>query len=160
MPPPVILHSNDNSRTNTMTSISAATPRSGESSFTLATTMSRTNTMTSNFDEGDEDTQFGRVYQKLRTACDNCNTSIPQITQLLRDQLEILRRELDMDHPRYRALVDLIEKSNDVQQVTIPLGKRLYLMPPQDSYTRGQPEFWQHCMGFVKVCPPISTSRK
>ncbi|KAH3970142.1 hypothetical protein HBI49_114050 [Parastagonospora nodorum] len=151
MPPPVILHSNDNSRTNTMTSISAATPRSGESSFTLATTMSRSNTMTSNFDEGDEDTQFGRVYQKLRTACDNCNTSIPQITQLLRDQLEILRRELDMDHPRYRALVDLIEKSNDVQQVTIPLGKRLYLMPPQDSYTRGQPEFWQHCMGFIKA---------
>jgi hypothetical protein len=151
MPPPVILHSNDNSRSNTLTSISAATPRSGESTFTLATTMSRSNTMTSNFDESDEDTQFGRVYQRLRNACDSCNTSIPQITQLLKEQLDILRRELDVEHPRIRALVDLIEKSNEVQQVTIPLARRLYQMQPQDSYTRGQPEFWQHCMGFIKV---------
>lgn len=156
MPPTVILHSNDTSRTNTLTSISAATPRSGESAFTLATTMSRSNTLTSNFDEGDEDTQFGRVYQKLRNACDSCNTSIPQITQLLKEQLEILRRELDLEHPRIRALVDLIEKSNEVQQMTIPLARRLSQMQPQDSYTRGQPEFWQHCMGFIKVRFSIS----
>jgi hypothetical protein len=152
MPPPVILHSNDTSRTNTLTSISTATPRSGESAFTLATTMSRTNTLTSNFDEGDDDAQFGRVYQKLRYACDSCNTSIPQITQLLKELLESLRRELDLEHPRIRALVDLIEKSNEVQQMTIPLARRLSQMQPQDSYTRGQPEFWQHCMGFVTVC--------
>jgi hypothetical protein len=157
MPPPVILHSNENSRTNTMTSITAATPRSGESSFTLGTAMSsRSNTMTSTFDEGDEDTQFGRVYQKLRNACDSCNTSIPQITQLLKSQLDGLRRELDVEHPRIRALADLIEKSNEVQQVTIPLARRLYQMQPQDSYTRGQPEFWQHCMGFIKVRLPPS----
>jgi hypothetical protein len=154
MPPPVILHSNDNSRSNTLTSISAATPRSGDSSFTLATTMSRSSTMTSNFDEGDEDTQFGRVYQKLRNACDSCNASIPQITQLLREQLELLRREIDVEHPRIRALADLIDKSNEVQQVTMPLSRRLYQMQPQDSYTRSQPEFWQHCMGFIKVCLP------
>jgi hypothetical protein len=160
MPPPVILHSNENSRTNTLTSISAATPRSGESAFTLATTMSRSNTMTSNFDEGDEDTQFGRVYQRLRNACDSCNTSIPQITQLLREQLDVLRRELDMEHPRIRALADLIEKSNEVQQVTMPLGRRLYQMQPQDSYTRGQPEFWQHCMGFIKVRCPFRSFRE
>jgi hypothetical protein len=152
MPPTVVLHSNDNSRSNTLTSISAATPRSGDSSFTLATTMSsRSNTLTSTFDEGDEDAQFGRVYQKLRNACDSCNTSIPQITQLLKEQLDSLRRELDVDHPRFRALVDLIEKSNEVQQVTMPLARRLYQMQPQDSFTRGQPEFWQHCMGFIKV---------
>jgi hypothetical protein len=110
--------------------------------------------MTSNFDEGDEDTQFGRVYQKLRNACDSCNASIPQITQLLREQLELLRREIDVEHPRIRALADLIDKSNEVQQVTIPLSRRLYQMQPQDSYTRSQPEFWQHCMGFIKVCLP------
>jgi len=151
MPPPVILHSNDTSRTNTLTSISTATPRSGESSFTLATTMSRSNTLTSSFDETDEDTQFGRVYQRLRNACDSCNASIPQISQLLKDQLVNLRRELDMEHPRIRALVDLIEKSNEVQQMTLPLARRLGQMQPQDSYTRDQPEFWQHCMGFIKV---------
>ncbi|KAH7389558.1 RAM signaling pathway protein-domain-containing protein [Phaeosphaeria sp. MPI-PUGE-AT-0046c] len=151
MPPPVILHSTDTSRSNTMTSITAATPRSGESNFTLATTMSRSNTMTSNFDESDEDTQFGRVYQKLRTACDSCNTSIPQISQLLREQLDALRRELDVEHPRIRAMADLIEKSNEIQHITVPLARRLYQMQPQDSYTRGQPEFWQHCMGFIKA---------
>ncbi|KAF2833692.1 hypothetical protein CC86DRAFT_365523 [Ophiobolus disseminans] len=152
MPPPVVLHSNDNSRTNTLTSVvSAATPRSGESMFTMATTMSRSNTLTSNFDEGDEDSQFSRVYHKLRNACDSCNTSIPQITQLLKDQLDNLRRELDVDHPRIRALVDLIEKSNEVQQIMVPFSGRLGLMQLQDSYTRGQPEFWQNCMGFIKA---------
>jgi hypothetical protein len=155
MPPTVILHSNDYSRTNTLSSISAATPRSGESTFSMVPTMSRSNTLTSNFDEGDEDTQFGRVYQRLRNACDSCNTSIPQITQLLKEQLDNLRRELDLEHPRIRALVGLIEKSNEVQQMTIPLARRLAQMQPQDSYTRGQPEFWQHCMGFIKVCLPL-----
>jgi hypothetical protein len=151
MPPSVILHSNGNSRTNTMTSISAATPRSGESFLTLAPAMSRSNTLTSTFDEPDDDVQFGRVYQKLRHACDSCNISIPQITQLLREQLDVLRRELDVEHPRVRALVSLIDKSNEVQQMTIPLAGRLSKMQLKDSYTRGQPEFWQQCMGFIKV---------
>ena len=152
VPPPVILHSNDNSRTNTMTSISAATPRSGESFSTLATNMTRTNTMTSNFDESDEDVQFDRVYQRLRTASESCRTSMPQITRLLRDQFEALRRDLDSDHPRIKTLASLIDKSNEVQQMTIPLASRLSQMQLKDSYTRSQAEFWQQCMGFIKVC--------
>lgn len=121
IPPPVILHSNENSRTNTMTSLSAATPRSGESFSTLATNMTRTNTMTSTFEESDEDAQFDRVYQKLRNASESCRTSIPQITRLLRERFDVLRRDLDSDHPRIKALAGLIEKSNEVQQMTIPL---------------------------------------
>lgn len=152
IPPPVILHSNDNSRTNTMTSISAATPRSGESFSTLATNMTRTNTMTSNFDESDEDVQFDRVYQKLRNASESCRTSMPQITRLLREQFDVLRRDLDSDHPRVKTLAGLIDKSNEVQQMTIPLASRLSQMQLKDSYTRSQPEFWQQCMGFIKVC--------
>jgi hypothetical protein len=151
IPPPVILHSNDNSRTNTMTSISAATPRSGESFSTLATNMTRTNTMTSNFDESDEDAQFDRVYQKLRNASESCRTSIPQITRLLREQFDVLRRDLESDHPRIKALAGLIDKSNEVQQMTVPLASRLSQMQLKDSYTRGQAEFWQQCMGFIKV---------
>lgn len=156
MPPPVILHSTDTSRSNTMTSLTAATPRSGDSNFTLATTMSRSNTMNSNFDESDEDTQFGRVYQKLRTACDSCNSTVPQITKLLREQLDALRREMDMEHPRIRAMADLIEKSNDIQHITVPLSRRLFQMQPQDSHTRSQPEFWQHCMGLMKVSSHVA----
>lgn len=151
IPPPVILHSNDNSRTNTMTSLSAATPRSGESFSTLATNMTRTNTMTSTYDEADEDAQFDRVYQRLRNASESCRTSIPQITRLLREQFDVLHRDLDSDHPRIKALAGLIEKSNEVQQMTIPLASRLSQMQLKDSYTRGSPEFWQQCIGFIKV---------
>lgn len=151
VPPPVVLHSNDNSRTNTMTSISAATPRSGESFSTLTTNTTRTNTMTSNFDESDEDMQFDRVYQKLRIASESCRNSIPQITRLLREQFDVLRRNLDSDHPRIKALAGLIEKSNEVQQMTMPLASRLSQMQLRDSYTRSQAEFWQQCMGFIKV---------
>jgi hypothetical protein len=158
IPPPVILHSNDNSRTNTMTSISAATPRSGESFSTLATNMTRTNTMTSNFDESDEDAQFDRVYQKLRNASESCRTSIPQITRLLREQFDVLRRDLESDHPRIKALAGLIDKSNEVQQMTVPLASRLSQMQLKDSYTRGQAEFWQQCMGFIKAWGELATA--
>jgi hypothetical protein len=152
MPPPVVLHSTDSSRNNTMTSISAATPRSGETFSTAAPLMSRSNTMTSNSDDVDDDAQFGRVYQKLRFACDSCNIYVPQITQLLITQLDVLRRELDLEHPRVRALGGLINKSNEVQQMTMPLAVRLSQMQLKDSYTRSQPEFWQQCMSFIKVC--------
>jgi hypothetical protein len=158
IPPAVILHSNDNSRTNTMTSINTATPRSGESFSTLATNMTRTNTMTSNFDESDEDAQFDRVYQKLRNASESCRTSIPQITHLLREQFDVLRRDLDSDHPRIKALAGLIDKSNEVQQMTIPLASRLSQMQLKDSYTRAQAEFWQQCMGFIKAWGELATA--
>lgn len=152
VPPPVILHSNDNSRTNTMTSISAATPRSGESFSTLATNMTRSNTMTSTFEDPDEDAQFDRVYQKLRNASESCRTSIPQISRLLREQFDLLRRDLDSDHPRVKTLAGLIDKSNEVQSLTGPLVNRLSQMQLKDSYTRNQADFWQECMRFIKVC--------
>lgn len=151
MPPPVILHSNDNSRTNTLTSISAATPRSGESFSTLAS-MSRTNTLTSSFDELDEDTYFDRIYGRLRIACDTCRNHIPQISMLLKKNFGILRRELDNDDPKIKVLAGLIEKSNFVQETTAPLAQRLSQMQLKDSYSRSQPVFWQLCMSFIKVC--------
>jgi hypothetical protein len=150
VPPPVILHSNDNSRTNTFTSLSAATPRSGESFSTLSTT--RTNTLTSNFDEADEDAQFERIYGKLRIACDTCRNYIPQISKLLKHNYEAMRRELDSENLRLKVLAALIEKSNEVQEMTIPLANRLSQMQLKDSHVRSQPDFWQQCMGFIKVC--------
>ncbi|KAF1939740.1 cell morphogenesis protein-like protein Sog2 [Clathrospora elynae] len=153
MPPPVILHSNDNSRSNTLTSIIAATPRSGGSFSTIAPSMSRSNTLPGSFDEADEDAQFDRVYSKLRIASDSCRTSIPHITRLMRDHFDALRQQLDsgIEHPRIKALASLIDKSNEVQQMTIPLASRLSQMQLKDSYTRNQPEFWQQCMGFIKA---------
>ncbi|KAH6639720.1 RAM signaling pathway protein-domain-containing protein [Boeremia exigua] len=160
VPPPVILHSNENSRTNTMNSISAATPRSGESFSTLATTMTRSNTMNSSFDESDEDAQFDKVYQKLKHASESCRAAIPQATRLLREQFDALRRDLDNDHPRIKALASLIDKSNEVQQMTIPLANRLSQMQLKDSYTRNQTDFWQQCMGFIKAWGELASAYK
>jgi hypothetical protein len=151
MPPPVILHSNDNSRSNTLTSLIAATPRSGESFSTIAPGMRRSNTLNSSFDEADEDGQFDRIYNKLRNASDSCRNSMPQITRMMREQFDSLRRDWDSEDPRVKALANLIDKSNEVQQMTIPLASRLSQMQLKDSYTRNQPEFWQQCMGFIKV---------
>ena len=152
MPPPVILHSNDNSRSNTLTSLSAATPRSGGSFSTIAPGMTRSNTLNSSFDEADEDAQFDRIYTKLRNASDGCRNSMAQITRMMREQFDGLRRDLDSEDPRVKALANLIDKSNDVQQMANPLASRLSQMQLKDHYTRNQPDFWQQCMGFVRVC--------
>jgi len=146
-PPTVLLHSNDNSRSNTLTSISAAIPRSGETT----PSMSRSNTLTGSFDEADEDGQFDRVYAKLRNASDSCRNSIPKIARLMKEQFENLRRELDWEHPRIKALAGLIDKSNEVYQMTISLASQLSQVQLKDSFTRSQPDFWQQCMGFIKV---------
>lgn len=153
-PPAVVLHSNDNSRTNTLTSItsiSAATPRSGESFSTLATTMSRANTLTSTFDEHDEDVHFERIYAKLRNACDSCSAHIPEISQILRLKFETLRRELDSDDPKLKVLMGLIDKCALVMESIHALGQRLSQVQLKDSHSRCQPGFWQQCMSFIKV---------
>lgn len=151
MPPPVILHSNENSRTNTLTSISSATPRSGESFATLATTMSRTNTLTSNYEEADEDSRFARIFDKLKAACENCEASIPQIIDRLTNTHRQLSKELDSEDPRIKVLGGLIDKSHEVQHMSSRLWERLRYMQFGDHYVRTQPEFWQQCMGFIKV---------
>jgi hypothetical protein len=151
MPPPVVLHSNDTSRSNTLTSISAATPRSGESFSTMTTTMSRANTLNNTSDEVDEEVQFDKIYKKLNMSYSSCQNSIPQISRLLKNTYEILRRDLDSEHPRLKVLAGLIEKSNEVQEMIGPLIYRLSQMQFKDSFTRSQPDFWQQCIGFIKV---------
>ncbi|KAF2872433.1 RAM signaling pathway protein-domain-containing protein [Massariosphaeria phaeospora] len=151
MPPTVILHSNEHSRTNTMNSLPTATPRSGESFSTLATVNPRTNVLTTSFDEADEDAQFDRVYSKLRIACDACRTSIPQIAKLLKNRFEVLRREIDSEHPRLKVLAALVDKCTEVQEMTMPLSNRLSQMQLKDSYTRSLPDFWLQCMSFIKA---------
>lgn len=134
-----------------MTSMTSATPRSGESFSTLANAMSRTNTLTSTFEEADDDAQFERIYSKVRTACENCQSSIPRILATLKITYEQMRKDFDSEHPRLKALAGLIEKSYDVQQTSAPLYERLDRMQLGDSDSRDQPEFWQQCMGFIKV---------
>jgi hypothetical protein len=150
VPPPVMLHSNDTSRTNTLTSISAATPRSGES-FALSTAMSRANTLTGSFDDVDEDALFERIYGKLRAACECCRDNIPQISRFLKSAFEILRRELDSEDLKIKVLHSLIEKCENVERLTYPLARRLSQMQLKDAYARNLPDFWEQCLRFLRA---------
>ncbi|KAF2737319.1 cell morphogenesis protein-like protein Sog2 [Polyplosphaeria fusca] len=156
IPPPVILHSNENSRTNTLTSISAATPRSAESFSTLS--MTRTNTLTSGFDEADEDVHFERVYARLREVCESSRSHIPRILALLRSKLDIIRGELVPGDPKVTVLESLIVKAQDVEERLFPLSKRLSQMQLKDSYTRSLPDFWQQCTGFIRAWGELASA--
>ncbi|KAF2196484.1 hypothetical protein GQ43DRAFT_405030 [Delitschia confertaspora ATCC 74209] len=150
VPRPVVLHSNETSRTNTLTSISAATPRSGES-FVPLPGISRTNTLTGTFDEADEDAQFERIYARLRAACECCRENMPQISKQLKYKYEELRKELDSEDLKLKVCASLIEKCDFVERLMYPLAKRLSQMQLKDAYARSQPEFWQQCIGFIKA---------
>jgi RAM signalling pathway protein len=152
MPPPVSLNSNESSRTNTLTSISAATPRSGESFATLASSaVSRTNTMQSTFDDPDEEAQFERIYIKLRTACDFSMENIPHIQRHLRKAYELEKREFDSEDPKMKVLANLIEKSDFVYSMAWALTKRLSQIKLKDPIARSQHDFWQQCTTYIKV---------
>jgi len=78
----------------------------------------------------------------------------------MQEQFALLRRELDSEHPHVKALAGLIDKSYEVQQMTSPLTNHLSQMQLKDSYTRNQPEFWQQCMGFIKVGLAVSPASR
>jgi hypothetical protein len=150
MPPPVSLHSNDSSRTNTLTSISAATPRSGES-FLTASTMSRTNTMQSTLDDVDEESQFERIYIKLKTACGQITKNVPQLLRWFRKTLEMERPRLDSEDLKMKVLNNFIEKSEQVIGVADTLNERLSEIKLKDAVARSQRDFWQQCTLLTKV---------
>ncbi|KAF2742414.1 hypothetical protein M011DRAFT_412755 [Sporormia fimetaria CBS 119925] len=149
-PTPVSLHSYDESRSNTLTSICAATPRSAESFTTAGSSMTK-QTSTTSFDEREEDRHFEIIYGKLRTACDKCKIFVPQITRLMKNEFEVHRDKLDSDDPKMKVLMGLIEKAINVQDSIVPLSTRLSQLQVNDSYSRSQPVFWQQCMAFLKA---------
>lgn len=157
-PPTVLLHSNDTSRTNTLTSISAATPRSGES-FSTSASMSRTNTMTS-IDEQEEENQFETIYAKLKSACDLCISHIREISAHLRGGLDTMRRDPDNDEMKTKVMMLLIDKADHVHDTAIPLAGRLSQMQLKDRDSRVSPIFWQQCMNFIKVSHPLPHESK
>ncbi|KAF2809598.1 uncharacterized protein BDZ99DRAFT_443981 [Mytilinidion resinicola] len=150
MPPPVSLHSNESSRTNTLTSISAATPRSGES-FLTTSTISRTNTMQSSFDDPDEEAQFDRIYIKLKTACDQCLKNVPQILRSFRRTYETERSRLDSEDLKMKVLMKLIETAESVVGVARTLSERLSEIKLKDAVARSQRDFWQQCTLLTKA---------
>ncbi|KAK3632373.1 RAM signaling network component [Elasticomyces elasticus] len=157
IPPPVPLNGSS-SRTNTMTSISslgAATPRSGESFTPLpsSTLSSRSNTMRSdtirNITEyGDSDEQFDQIFLKLQSACDLARKSLPHC------RTEFAGRRHNADNtgqPRAAQSWALAtSKCDTVIAANTRLYNRLKVVKLKDPGVRNQKDFWQLCDAFVQ----------
>ena len=152
--PPVPLNVNG-SRTNTMTSISSATPRSGESFSTLLSsvpTMSRSNTTRSVTDGDEGDEQFDRIFLKLKAASDMASQALPHCRG------EFIQRRENSQRTGHTRLAHhwsmALNKCETVIVHNKTLKKRLEVVKVNDPGIRYQKDFWQLCDAFVHVRPP------
>ncbi|KAK5171328.1 RAM signaling network component [Saxophila tyrrhenica] len=160
-PPPMPVHSNGSSRTNTMSSMSAATPRSGESFSALHSSrpnVSRANTMRSMMDVSEPDDQFEQIFLKLRMACEQAG----QALQSCRIEFHNRRNEaLSVSQPRpasqWKAA---LEKCDIVSNNTKYLKNRLEMVKVNDPTIRFQRDFWQLCDAFVHSWIDLATEIK
>lgn len=157
MPPPVPLNSNA-SRTNTMTSMTAATPRSGES-FTggySSALPSRSNTLRSQHtaaEDSDEGDQFERIFLKLRQACDLAQQALPRCHAeftVHKDNAETAGK-----HRESHCWSLALSKCNGVIRANRELQSRLKQVRLKDPGVRTQKDFWQLCDAFVQVRSPF-----
>ena len=154
MPPPVPLNGNT-SRTNTMTSTTAATPRSGgDSSSAYSSALpSRSNTLRSHAaEDSDESDQFERIFLKLREACNlaiqilpNCHAEFT----VHKDNAENSGR-----HRTAHIWSHALLKCNAVIRANQALHGRLKVVRLKDPGVRFQRDFWQLCDSFVSVRLP------
>ena len=154
MPPPPVPLSANVSRTNTMTSISSATPRSHESFSTIATSVSRTNTTRSVTDEGEE--QFDRIFLKLQATSNLATQALPHCRtefQARKSQAQNSGQDR-LAHQWARAL----NKCEEVIGTNKLLKKRLEVVKVNDPGLRYQRDFWQLCDSFVQVSSPTTTN--
>lgn len=159
MPPPVPLNGNA-SRTNTMTSMTAATPRSGES-FTSGHSSalpSRSNTLRSQHtaaEDSDEGDQFERIFLKLRQACDLAGQALPRCHTEFTVHKD--NAETSGKHRESHCWSLALSKCNGVIRANRELQSRLKQVRLKDPGVRNQKDFWQLCDAFVQVCPtPLS----
>lgn len=152
MPPPVPLNGNT-TRTNTMTSTTAATPRSGES-FTSgysSAVPSRSNTIRSHHttEDSDDGDQFERIFLKLRQACDLAGQALPKCHAeftVHKDNAETAGK-----HRESHCWSLALSKCNGVIRANRELQARLKQVRLKDPGVRNQKDFWQLCDAFVQV---------
>lgn len=163
-PPPPIPMNSSVSRSGTMTSLSAATPRSGDT-FSINDPrdqnrhpdLSRVNTMRSMFDVDDNDEQFDRIFLKLKQACDLAAQALPH----LRSEFSA-RRDLAQNAGQrnlFQHWTMALKKCEIVITNNKALKKRLELVKVNDPGVRYQRDFWQLCDAFVHVSPAPSLEK-
>lgn len=156
MPPPVPLNING-SRSNTMTSMSsmsaAATPRSGESFSTLASSAipSRSNTMRSGVDDHDNEEHFSRIYLKLKGTCELAGQSLPHCRTEFAARKENAETVSQTRSAHHWAMA--MNKCDALIAANNALSNRLRSVRVKDPGVRNQKDFWQLCDNYVKVSP-------
>nr|POF10124.1 hypothetical protein CFP56_74483 [Quercus suber] len=154
---PSVPLSSGSSRTNTMTSLSAVTPRSTES-FSRAPSMTRSNTMRSITDESDNDEQFDRIFLKLQNASDLAHQSLPRCRAefIVRKENSASTAQLRVEH--HWSLV--IQKCDALIHANSFLLNRLGMVRLKDPTVRYQRDFWQLCDSFVRSWTDLATELK
>ena len=140
--------SSASSRTTTMTSMSLATPKSGES-FTPAV-VSRSNTMTSasHFDS-EEERQFEKIYLLLKQVCDLADQTLISCRQDFFVRKEGAARS--MSSTAARAWTLALNKCDSLMHALDLLKRRLCNVRLNDPANRKSKDFWQVCDGFFNV---------
>lgn len=150
MSPPALLGSNLSSRTSTLTSLSAATPRSGESFTSYSVATSRTNTMRS-VEDPDEERLFEIIFLRLKQACDLTLEYLPSCHQHFSRAREIAIRDMTNDSLLYHNWSALIDKCEQVLNNARTLLNRLGAVKLRDPVVRNQHDFWLHCRAYFEV---------
>lgn len=149
-PPPVSLNP---SRSNTMTSMPTATPRSGESyvssrSPSSTAAPSRTHTVQTISNE-EETEQFERIFLKLRHATDTAAHALSQCHSEFNYRKEHAESLGQMHAASQWALT--LTKCDSVTIANAALMNRLSVIKLNDPLVRNQRDFWSHCDSFVQV---------
>ena len=164
LPPPPVPLSTNISRTNTLTSLSAATPRSGDT-FQIHESVdtnsrplvSRTNTMRSMIDAGENDEQFEHIFLKLKHACDLAAHALPHCRAEFSTRRDIAQSAGQRSH--LQLWTNAVKKCELAILNNKALKKRLELVKASDLGVKYQRDFWQLCDGFVHVGHLILTLR-
>lgn len=144
------------SRSNTLTFLSAATPRSGESFGTVQSAIlpSRSNTLRSlnihSSDEADDNNeQFERIFLKLRAACDVAGKVLPECHAEITVNMDKAVREGQAKIVRPWSMA--LKSCNKIVSANHSLSGRLKSVKLNDPGMRSQKDFWQLCDTFVQV---------
>lgn len=150
VPPPVPLIPGAVSRTSTMTSLSAVTPRSGESFSGLASApMSRSNTMQSQANGVDEVREFEQIYSKLSKACDEASNVLPSCRMEFAMRKDGAARSMPVAITHQLNLV--LSKCEGAINAMLALQDKLKMVKLKDPALRHHRDFWQLCDAFVRV---------
>lgn len=153
--------SRSNTLVNTSVPSSLATPRSGESFGSLATSnVSRINPVTG-LDEMEEERIFEKIFYQLTSAYTAALHALPQTRRQFTRCLEIAEQSRESEDLRM-IWTNLIRRCRACLEVSEALGLRLSNMKVKEpgGGMRNQREFWQLCKAFMQSFVDLVTDMR